>query len=240
MSAQYDKLGETKHCARVRGGVIAKFVCRLSKANDNNEGQKCLELMLKRPGYKTYGVSVETLKRYSRRIGPKMKAVLEELATNTKLNDVSEELEHIRAVHLHNCGIYSDVMESLDKFVGENAQQNRDSAMRIAGEILKTSAFDVLAAVEKMSRIEANLANQIGPNAIALLTRQMTRFVYEAFDNDTPEGKARIDNFEKMLNERLELPTLKATHTNITPDMQVRAMDSTVPYVDEPDDEDDE
>lgn len=190
---------------------------------------------------KNYVVSQETMGTYQKKVGPKLKAVLERIAADTRVMDVTEQLTHMRCVHEQSLAMYSDIfeLEFADTLEGRNAKHE---ALRLAGMMLNETGREVINAVEKAAKITTLAIGPVDPNAITNITKQICGFVHRVFDiSDTApqntedekarflEAKKRIVHFDRMLTEELQLPSLRALGTVITPDMQVLAMDDTIP-----------
>ena len=184
-----------------------------------------------------YGISSATMAYYARVIGPKLKAVLEQIKSAPDFLDVSEEVAHIRATHEQNVAVYSAVFENQDE-LGDK----KDEALRLAGSLLASSADEVIRAVEKAARIQVAMVDKVSPLALEATVKQISQFVFRAFDmpdiqpgDDIEtqelkvEAKLRIQKFNRMMTEELCLPTIKSLGTTITPDQQVLAMDASIP-----------
>ncbi len=182
-------------------------------------------------------LSKETLRRYGKRIGPKLKALMEHFYSEGNHIDVREELALIRAVHTQRQELLSTVMEVQYKDIEAERQ-----AINLAGQIAMDSAHSVITACEKVAKIDAIAGAQQSPHAVDMVVGQINQFIYRIFDagpvldTDSPEERARkeeahqrIDLFEKTMDAELELPSLKSRGTTITPDQQVLAMDDMIP-----------
>lgn len=169
-------------------------------------------------------VPIERRMFYARHVGPKLKALLEQAASERKGFDVTEELEIMRVTASQSVALLSGVMEiDADKIGGAVAKQQL---------VVETSATvlsqmdQVVTAFKKASDMSKN-EKVLTPATVNDVVKQIMRFVQITFA-DTPE---KVDMLNDYLTNELELPSLRQAGTNITPDMVARAMDDTVPYV---------
>jgi hypothetical protein len=186
------------------------------------------------------------LELYGRHFGPKLKGLMEKCYEEIRHTDVREELALIRTVNLQRAMLLNATLET--KFPDTpDGQQMQRAAIELAGNIVFSSSSDVIAVVEKVAKIDALAASVVSPFAIEGLTRQISRFVHNIFDDDpiypddAPdvvnrklEAQERMVKFERAMDEELELPQLQglagaAKGTKITPDQQVLAMDAMIP-----------
>lgn len=184
----------------------------------------------------------ETLKRYGKRLGPKLKEVMEHFFKTGDHIDVREELALARTVHMQNQGLLDCAMELEFPATPEGVQLQRE-AIQIAGSIAMQSAERIIAMCEKVAKIDALAGQKNSPYALDSIKAQMCQFIYRIFDapeswkDGTPEQQAEFTKrraemlkFETAMDNELELPTLLSRGTTITPDMQVQAMDATIPF----------
>lgn len=186
-------------------------------------------------------VSEQTIKLYGRRIGPKLKALVAEQLENPKHLDVREELAIIRHVNAERLGLLSAVME-MPEGPTEDARAAQREMKSAAEALVMQSNQDVIAACEKVAKIDTLAASNTSPYAIDLVVRQICQFVHRIFGADIitdkddeatiilkQEAHERIRLFEEALDTQLELPSIKGRGTTITPDQQVIAMDGMIP-----------
>ena len=190
-----------------------------------------------------YGISRETMAYYYKVIGPKLKDALNALNNDENFLDVSEEVSHMRLIHQENLRVLGMVYESRENMdLPEETRNKCDITIRELAPLIANSAEGVIRAVERAAKIQVSLSDKANPHTTEILTRQICQFVYRAFDapdiqpgdslqvqQDKIAAKLRIQHFDKMMNEELQLPSLKALGTSITPDQQVLAMDATIP-----------
>lgn len=164
---------------------------------------------------------------YAKRVGPKLKAVLEEASKNKmELLDITEEITLSRLATLK----YMEVLEQIEELkIGVNnvTVESKQTLINNILPIVKRAWAEDSVLVERGTRIFTmlNNENKLSPNAIDEVVKQISKFHHACF-HDHPDALAKFDNF---LNNVLELPTLKGRGTSITPDMQVMAMDATIP-----------
>lgn len=187
-------------------------------------------------------VSEKTLKLYGSRIGPKLRALVSKKMENPQHTDVREELAHIRAVHEERFVLWNTVLETNFPDTPEG-RANRDVALTNIMSVVDASAKDIISACEKVAKIDVLAAGNTSPYAIDSVVTQIQQFVWRIFDMEKAPGpdampaeierykeaKERLRMFEAALDTELELPSLRARGTTITPDQQVLAMDSMIP-----------
>lgn len=165
---------------------------------------------------------------YAKRVGPKLRALLEEANQERRGYEVTEELDMARGVVASDVQILSQLMETDDKFF-EGGYAAKEQLLANARANVLSGMERIVALVEKASRIVANAANRCSPHVIEEVTKQIMRFAHISF----AEYPGAIEKFDNFLTNELELPSIKSLGTKITPDMQVAAMDSTIPFVEE-------
>lgn len=190
---------------------------------------------------------------YTRRMGPKLKALVEEALEGQNAHDISEEVAIVRAMSQQSLQVYNSLMELDDTKI---TPQGKAQAMHDAGQIVVTAMDQATRLSERSAKIFALTAEKIDPLAIDKVAKQLCRFVYvcfEDYETELPEGLTteqilqykefdksvreimiqQINKFDKMVSEELQLPSIIQNGTNITPDQQVLAMINTVPFVEE-------
>ena len=163
---------------------------------------------------------------YAKRVGPKLRALLEEANQERRGYEVTEELDLARGIVAHEVMVLSQLMETDDKCF-EGGYEAKEQLLAVARANVLSGMERIVALVEKASRIVANAANRCSPHVIEEVTKQIMRFAHISF----AEYPGAIEKFDNFLTNELELPSIKSLGTKITPDMQVAAMDSTVPFV---------
>lgn len=187
-------------------------------------------------------MSQSTINKYTRRIGPKLKAFIEEHFNSENHLDARAELAMLRYVNGERLALLSIVLETQFPDTPEG-RRDRDSAKQLAEQIVMESNMEVISACERVAKIDALAGGKTSPYAIEAVVKQVSRFVHRIFDaepiaeGDSPDviaektaARKRMELFERALDEELELPMLATRGTTITPDMQVRAMDDTIPF----------
>lgn len=184
----------------------------------------------KQAKHRNLKLPIERLMFYAGRVGPKLKALLEKAAETRKGFDVTEELEMMRVAASQSVQMFGGLLE-LDpaKAGGEMAKQQ---LLIETGSVVMNQMDQVITAFKKASDMSKN-EMVLTPASVNDVVKQIMRFVQITFA-DTPE---KVDMLDDFLTNELELPSLKRAGTTITPDMVAVAMDATVPYV--PDDDED-
>ena len=160
---------------------------------------------------------------YAKRVGPKLKAILEQGIADYKAGDISEEIVLTSEIVSNSLQLYEILLntEGLDP-------QAKLHALHHAGQQFINGADQVTKLQERQAKINALIGGKIMPDAIQKVTEQISHFVYKCFD-DRPE---QVAEFDRMMSEELQLPVLANSMnigTQITPDMEAYAMDATIP-----------
>lgn len=181
---------------------------------------------------------------YGQRLGPKLSALIQETVEAQNAHDISLEVATVKAISSQSVGIYDSIMELPD---GAIPSQARQQLLHDAGQVVVTALEQSTRLVERSAKIFALTAEKIDPLAIDKVTKQICRFVYLCFENYSSEQPGyeefdeavrkimieRIQMFDKMVSEELQLPSLSQLGTTITPDQQVVAMINSVPFTEE-------
>ena len=181
---------------------------------------------------------------YAKKVGPKLNALITEALETYKANDISEEITLTRVVATQSVQMYSQLLELPDSALPLQARQQ---ILAEAGAMVTRSMEQATRLVERSAKIFALTTDKIDPSAVDAVVKQICRFVYLCFETyktnqpgyeefDAAVNKIMVEGvqkFDKMLNEELQLPSLKQLGTSITPDQQTLAMIDTVPFVDE-------
>lgn len=180
---------------------------------------------------KIYGpMARDSLRKYSSNMHPKLRALMEGFADNTQIFNISEEIALAQVLHSQNVDQYNAVFSLFiedvfpDKKVGEQA-------LALAAEVMNASNENVTRLIERYAKIVALTAGKIHPQAMDSMCKHICKIVYRIFDQGKPENQELIDKFNEELSRELDLSSLAALGTTYTPDQQVTAMDSAVPFV---------
>ena len=175
-------------------------------------------------------IPVDQMKLYGKRIGPKLKELLQESLNNSKAHDISEEIALTRQCAGEAVSAYSTLID-MEGLVDET---KRKMALHEAASVVMGQMDSVAKLVERAAKIHALTVDKLPPNAIDDCIRQICRFVYQVFG----EQKEKIEEFDRLLTDEMQLPSLKQLGTTIMPRDQVIAMDSTIPvYYDDVEDD---
>lgn len=166
---------------------------------------------------------------YVKRVGPKLRKLLEDGIAQYKAGDITEELVLAREINAQSIALFDVLLETegLDPVAKQHALIN-------AGELVTRGIEQYTHLVERQAKISALIGNKLMPDAIEKVTEQITRFVYECFDKD----QEAVAEFDRKMSEELELPVLANSAnvgTRFTPDMLAAAMDATIPFCEETD-----
>jgi len=167
---------------------------------------------------------------YGSYLGPKLRELFEQCRRDSQeCIDVTDELASLRMNHALTMDLANTLVETANE-IKDNPIAAQTMIMS-AVQLIDKSANSVITAAEKAAKIMNQQTDAILPGTLDLITRQVCSFVYRIFDGETPEAKERIRKFDEALTKELNLPTVKLG-TSITPDQQVLAMDSCIPFVD--------
>lgn len=177
----------------------------------------------------TKSMPKDRMSYYAKKVGPKLKKMLEEGIAQYKAGDITEELVLVREINSQAITLFDFLMETegLDPVAKQHALIN-------AGDLVVKGIEQYTHLVERQAKISALVGNKLMPDAIDKVTEQITRFVYECFDKD----QEAVAEFDRRMSEELELPVLANSAnvgTRFTPDMIAAAMDATIPLCEEGD-----
>jgi hypothetical protein len=135
---------------------------------------------------------------------------------------VFEELALLRHYAEQHVALYSIAVSLPD----DNAKK-MDCVMS-AGELMKCQLQAVVDMTARAVSMENSAADKISVHHLAFVINQIVRISHEVLG----EHQELAENFERLVRERIQLPTSGATGTSITPDMidgEVVEMDETIP-----------
>lgn len=167
------------------------------------------------------GADEMALKFYGKRLGPKLTAYVEEMLAqphNEQLR-LNEELALMRVCAGDALSLYSAANE-----LPENVK-NRNEMIANAATIMQASLEQVVKTCEIAARIDAMAKDKFSVHTLQDVVSQLTKLVHDCFAHD----EAALLLFDSRLNAELRLPKTTADGTLLTPDMDVMAMDSTIP-----------
>lgn len=182
---------------------------------------------------------------YTSRIGPKLRDVVNEYRENSKVHDITEEVELTRIANLAAVQQFEVIQLQLDcpaawvaagGGVDDESQERGKAILREmlikAAENLKDAMRENARMVEMAAKIHNLTVDKMSPDLIESLVRQICGMVHSCFG----EHWHLIERFDKMIAEKLQLPSvLNAMGTRLSPSNapsttdEVRAMISTVP-----------
>ena len=168
---------------------------------------------------------------YGSVLGPKLKAVVEELTSrpaHEQLN-VYEELQLIRSTGVQAVALYSAALET------DNAQSVMTAAL-----LMRDSLAFIIEQTAKVAAIEDRAKDKISVHTVSMIVQQMTRIMHRVCGE---EHRDIAERFTELVSEEVRLPSVgDTTGTSLTPDMDVTEMDATVPGLPDvpPEEQDDE
>lgn len=194
-------------------------------------------------------VSREKMTFYKRHFGPKLRALVEAAEQDSKargLHDISEEIALTKATLSHSIQFYNGVNELTADQV--KSEDDRQRLLAESGAVVRGGLDHVTKLIERSAKIFALTAEKMDATAIDSITRQIMAFVFRCFDayerhkepgweefDDAMEAylQGKLLEFNRLMDEELQLPSLKNIGTNMTPDQTALLMDATIPYTEE-------
>jgi len=170
---------------------------------------------------------VSKLRFYGKRLAPKMKAVIEELLDNPESETLrlDEELAIVRDIAGDAVALLSAAKELPDDNPKKTELRAAASAIAMDAMHQVRTFTHTAAAINSVSK------DKFSVHALQDVVQQITKMVYLCFDHD----KDGLALFDQMLTDQLRLPKIGVDGTNLTPDMDVTEMDSTIPSSDDED-----
>ncbi len=95
-----------------------------------------------------------------------------------------------------------------------------------AGALLREQLKEVVVVAETANRIMLSGKDQFSVHTLGHIVNQIVRIAYDVFGDDEME---RAEHFERLVRERIKMPTAENQGTLVTPDMDAIEMDDTVP-----------
>lgn len=177
--------------------------------------------------------------RYGRVFGPKLKSLIAKIDDDGNPFSVTSEIEVARGIHVDSIRLYEEfnaIIEAMPTTTLAECQAQRQ-AFTLNNSILVDSNDRVLSALERCARITTQVCERVSPQYIALISKQILNMIYRCFDNDQPEFQEGIAKFERMIDEELQLPTIKGQipPVDCVPiEDQMLAMDMSIPMAPPP------
>lgn len=154
---------------------------------------------------------------YSKVLGKTLHNALKECVASpdAELMNVRDELMLIRAAAMESVALYGALCDN-DK----STPELRNTAAQMMVSALK----DVVDVAGKMAQIDSRGSDKISLQNIILVSNQIVRCAHEVFGDDDP----RVVAFQQMIEKHVRVPR-EDVGTSLTPDMDVREMDATIP-----------
>lgn len=172
-----------------------------------------------------HGMTREEMNFYSRRLGPRLKARIEEIeAATTGANPISlrDELMLMRDVAGRAVACYSSAEELPD-----NAP-NKAELQGVADKLMLAALREVRVMCKTAAEVEELRGDKYDIHTLNDIVAQICGMVHRNFgfiENIEPY----LIEFERQIKEELVLPKSGTEGTDITPDADVLAMDDTIP-----------
>jgi len=133
--------------------------------------------------------------------------------------DLSQELDLFRATAVDAARLYDATL----------ADGVPDEARHAAGALLREVLDQVGQFVERFARVEASRKDVLTVGSMQVVVTQIATMAHDVFGEE-PAMITKVREFSDRLRElRLPGPKADMDGTDITPDMQVQAMDATIP-----------
>lgn len=156
---------------------------------------------------------------YRDALGPTIAEALDKLTCGSASEQLQlfEELALMRHAAQDAVKLYA----AAQRVTGDNALSVRTEA----AAIMQAQLREVAKICESAARVDAMAKDKFSIHAVQLLINQMVRICAQVFK----DHEDLVKTFERRIREEVKLPTSDAVGTSITPDAEVREMDSTVP-----------
>lgn len=137
-----------------------------------------------------------------------------------------EELALIREVAGQSVALYSAAKELADNATDDKDRAKKRELLLNAGEVMKMQIAEVVKTCEAASRVAGAARDKVSIHQLHFFVDQVTRCAFESFGTDP-----RAEDFRQRMLTQVKLPIDGATGngTVVTPDMDVRDMDGSVP-----------
>lgn len=155
---------------------------------------------------------------YSSVLGPKLKAVVEELTSRPAHEqlDVYEELNLIKTTGMQAVALYSAALES------GNAEATMSASL-----LMRDALSFYIDCASKVAAMEDRAKDKVSVHTVSMIMGQVTRIMHRVCGE---EHRELAEEFARLVQEEVRLPsTGDSTGTSLTPDMDVVEMDHTVP-----------
>jgi hypothetical protein len=164
---------------------------------------------------------------YANFLKPALRESLNYLAAASPQEQLNlyEELQLVRSVAGHAVQMYAEAVELL-------AAAPLDIRVRAmvfeTGEAMKSHLRDVVDIAEKIARIENGAKDKVSIAQLHFFLDSILRCSHQVYADD--EEKAL--QFAELIRTQIKLPQVGITGTTLTPDLDVLAMDASVPEAD--------
>ena len=168
---------------------------------------------------------------YSKHLGKTLAAAIaeQEACGPDEQLQLYEELQLMRDVAGQAVQMYSVAREAIAQC--DPSDTKKFNALQVvainAGTLMQEQLARVVSIVETAARMRALAKDNYSPQQLHFVVNQLVRITAEVFDNDV--DKARL--LDDAIKKHLKLPSLGTDGTNLTPDMDVQAMDATIPAI---------
>jgi hypothetical protein len=164
----------------------------------------------------------ERVRFYNGRLGPKLKAYLNDCLANPENDQLSllHELALMRDIVGMSIALYDKSAEKLNL---DDIKQ-RELFILVASQ-MKDNLHDVRIMAESAARIRASAKETFSIHNLHDVVNQVTQMVRSVFGRD----EKGLRRFERLLDEQLRLPKMGINGTTLTPDQDVLDMDELIP-----------
>lgn len=160
---------------------------------------------------------------YSKYFSKTLKDAIQEQLDTPPLERLQlfEELALMRDLAGQSIALYSIAREAA---ASQPGNERLIACVLGAGETMRLHLAEVVNVCEKAARLDEAAKDKISIHTLTFVVNQIVKCAYDVFGDDP-----RIMILDTMLKNKVRLPSTGTAGTDLTPDLDVQAMDATVP-----------
>jgi hypothetical protein len=164
---------------------------------------------------------------YRKNISAALAATIEQMTAINPEEQLQlyDELALMRHAAGNAVGMYNKAVEAHEAETDPTKKKILAELVLQCGLVMRDHLNEVIRTAETAARINAAAKDKISLHQLHYFIEQVTRCAYVAFEGD----EQRALTYERHLKEYIKLPRLGVEGTDLTPDMDVTAMDATIP-----------
>lgn len=160
-------------------------------------------------------------------------AVQEQMAVSpAEQLQLFEELALMREVAQQSVRLYGAASEALERAEAEGLEEPKRKKLEeltmSAGMVLQDQMRSVSDICDRAARIDAQVKDKISVHTLHHFVDQIVMIAYKSF-GELGEDSPLVKDFVQRIRTEIKIPSTGAEGTSVTPDMDVRDMDETVP-----------